>query len=94
MNGGQDIGKEVGYGSARYLTVAEVKKISNVLHTISDGAFTAQYDPQELSDCHMYPFNDEWDTDGLEYLLDCFKDMKKMYADCAKKGNAMLVYLT
>lgn len=92
--GGVDIGKDLGYGKARYFSPAEVKQISKLLASIRPDDLKKNYDPAEMDLANVYP-NDwkEWENDGerpFEMLLSAFNDLKSFYLRAAKAGHAVI----
>ncbi len=89
--GGVEIGEDVGYGPARYITADEVRAAAAALGDLSSESFASRYDRAALQANNIYP--DIWDEDGLEYLAAFFDELRDYFMDAAEKGNAMLKYL-
>lgn len=89
--GGEEIGNDLGYGPARYLTPSEVKEVSGALSKISKEDFGKRFDPKALLKADIYP--SAWDEVDRDYLLDCFEKVVEYYKGAAGKGNAMLIYI-
>ncbi len=92
--GGEEIGEDVGYGPARYLTVEQVRQVSESLSQISHEVFSQKYDPVAMDESSVYP--NIWEREGeegLHYILPFFDDLKKFYQEAALRDQAVLIYL-
>jgi len=90
--GGTEIGDDKGYGPVRYLTVAGVKEVADAISQIGREEFAQRFDAQAMAKAGIYAF-DLHDTD-LEHFTHYYEELKRYYEDAAKKGNAMLLFLT
>lgn len=91
--GGTEIGDDLGYGPARYLTVDETAEASGALAATSADELGARFDARELASNDIYPdIWNEGDT-ALEYLLDAYRRVSLYFAEAAAAGDAMLKYL-
>ena len=93
LGGGIEIGDDVGYGPARYLTAAEVAATANALRLITKNELALRFDPATLSENEIYP--EIWDegNEAMDYVLVYFDQLRTYYLDAAAKGNAMLKYI-
>ena len=91
--GGSEIGEDMGYGPARYLTAEEVKEVAGALQPIDAKEFSNRYDPDEMASNDIYAFNADDADDELEYFRYGYLDLRGYFLDAAEKGNAMLVYM-
>lgn len=92
--GGTEIGGDVGYGSARYLTADAVQAVADALRDITPESFRARYVASELSQNDIYPeIWDDPDDDAVGYLAYWYETLRAYYLDAAAKGHAMLKYL-
>lgn len=92
--GGEPLGEDFGYGPARVLTPPEVQVISTALCSISGEAFAAKFDPARMEAEDIYP--QIWERDGseaLDFLQHFFPALVNLYADAAKEGNALILWL-
>ena len=90
--GGTEIGDDVGYGSACYLTADEVSAAATALKDITPDVLRSRYVATELSDNRIYP--EIWDRDdAVEFLTSWYESLRDYYMDAAAKRNAMLKYL-
>jgi len=90
--GGNEIGDDVGYGPAKYLTADEVFEVANALKDLSSDAFRARYNAKSLLDNEIYPQIWHDDDDAVGYLTSYYETLRDYYLDAAAKGNAMLKY--
>jgi hypothetical protein len=92
--GGQEIGENLGYGPARFLTSEEVKVVATELAQISEADFRAKFDPVALKEEAIYPYSmGEITKDEGDILAYYYNDLVNYYQDAAQRGNAMLLYL-
>ncbi len=92
--GGEEIGDDVGYGPARYLTPVQVKVVAEALAAVTPQVFSANFSPAALDAAEIYP--QIWERnggDGLEYVLHYYKQLSSFYQSAAERGDAALVYL-
>jgi hypothetical protein len=92
--GGEEIGEDIGYGPARYLTSAKVKSVAATLACITPEKFKEQFNPKALDAAQIYP--EIWVRDGeegLEYVLDYYKQLQSFYQAAAERGDAALLYI-
>lgn len=95
--GGTEIGKDVGYGPARYLDPNEVKQVSEALEHVSREDLQKKWDPEALANLseELYPSltPDAWRNPAeAEYYLQSFDKVKGYYQSAASKGNALLLW--
>lgn len=92
--GGTEIGDDVGYGPARYLTVDEVRAVADALRDITPEKFRTRYVAAELLKNEIYPeiWNDA-DDGAIGYLTTWYEALRDYYIEAASKGRAMLKYL-
>ncbi|MHB1037687.1 MAG: YfbM family protein [Pirellulales bacterium] len=92
--GGTEIGEDVGYGPARYLTADEVRAAADALKDITPDVLRSRYVASELSENAIYPdIWDDPDDDAIGYLATWYQTLRDYYFDAAAKRNAMLKYL-
>jgi hypothetical protein len=92
--GGAEIGEDVGYGPARFLTPQEVKTVAAALSTISAAELAKRYDPKAMDEAEIYP--EIWMRDGaegLEYVQAYFREMVEFYRTAAERGDAALLFI-
>lgn len=90
--GGEEIGDDVGYGPAKFLTADEVLDVASALKDLSPDAFRARYNAKALLDNEVYPQIWHDDDDAVGYLTSYYEALRDYYLDAAAKGNAMLKY--
>lgn len=91
--GGHEIGEDLGYGQVRYLTNQEVKEIALVLVNITEENIKERYDPVQMKELEIYPFEDWSGEEEREYILTYYTEMKEYYEDAVLQGNAMLLLI-
>lgn len=84
---------EMGMTPALYLTPEQVAQLAAEIAALGDEELLGRYQPDEMED--IYPC--EWPEDGeetLEWLLQYFHALQAFYAEQARKGHAVISYLT
>ncbi|MDO8452452.1 MAG: YfbM family protein [bacterium] len=94
--GGTDIGLDVGYGPARYLTPEEVKETVTALKRVSNEELISRYNAEDMTADDVYPEvwgRKEEEQFNKEYILENYPLMVSYYQDAARHGNGMLIYI-
>ncbi len=91
--GGTEIGDDLGYGAARYLTVNQVKEATEALLKISEEELKTRFNPEEMNKLEIYP-PINWIEEEFDYLLGYYEELVAYYKDADEKRNAMLIYIT
>jgi hypothetical protein len=91
--GGTEIGADIGYGPARYLTPEQVLAAHRVLEPIPAAELKKRFVPAELEEADIYPTGIWLDEgmDGFEYIEHWYGQLRAFYAHAAKNGNAVLL---
>jgi len=80
VTGDEDIGNDLGYGLATFLSKEDVEKIAKSFSGISEKDFLTNYS------------TNKWNQDTTKHALVYFKGLASYYADAEKTGHAMLVW--
>lgn len=94
--GGEELGPEVGYGPARFLTPAQVAAVAEGLAGLSIDTLRQRFMPQDMEAKGIYP-EVIWVRDGagaLDYLLSFYPDLVAFYRDAAARGDGVLQWLS
>lgn len=93
--GGDEIGEDVGYGPARIMGPAEVKKVAVALATIDDAAFSSMFNPQAMKSADIYLAHMcvRDGTDALDYLLQNFHTLAEFYRAAASRDEGAILWL-
>jgi hypothetical protein len=89
--GGTELGPDMGYGPARYLTPERVAAAAGALASMTRDELRRRYDPSTMSRHRIYP--DIWmdpHDDGLGFLMPSFARVRAYYLDAAAKRHAMM----
>jgi hypothetical protein len=92
--GGKEIGEDIGYGPARYLTLDQVKSVATALTRIPPETFSKQFNQAALDAAEIYP--EIWvrdGDDGLAYVLEYYTQLQSFYQAAAERGDAALLYI-
>lgn len=97
VNGGVEIGEDLGYGPARGLTSGEVRTLAAALRAISPDAFLQRFDPAALTSAEIYP--EIWDRPAEEddtrgYVSANYDQLRSFVLDAAVQGEALLIAMT
>jgi len=88
--GGKEIGDDLGYGPARFLTPQEVQEVASALTSLKKEDLASRFDLDAMIKARIYPVRDESE---LELAQEYFDELSRYYADAAVDGNAMLLYV-
>jgi hypothetical protein len=92
---GTEIGDDVGYGPARYLTPREVVEIAGLLASLPRAELASRYSAQALTKAGIYPnIWDREEEDGLGYLLHHYDALVEFYRNAAKQGHAVFKWIS
>jgi hypothetical protein len=92
--GGQDLGPDLGYGPPRFLTNADVAKVSKALGDVPADQFRRRYDPKAMDVAGVYP--QVWKRKGpkgLDWLQSAFQELVVFYARAANQRMAVILAL-
>lgn len=88
--GGKEIGDDLGYGPARFLTPQQVREVAMALAAISKDELAVRFDLKAMIAANIYPVRDESELELARYY---FNHLSRYYSDAAASGNAMLLYV-
>ncbi len=90
---GAEVGEDLGYGPARFMTSDELCTIAAVVGDIDVVALLQHYDATAMNDAEVYP--ESWDDskEMRNYLGDMFEIYKRMVLQGARDGHLMLLWL-
>ena len=88
--GGQEIGGDLGYGPARFLTPQQVREVATALKAISKDDLRKRFDLKAMMAAKIYPVRDHSE---LRLAQDYFARVSPYYAEAAAAGNAMLLWI-
>ncbi|HLN65023.1 MAG TPA: YfbM family protein [Symbiobacteriaceae bacterium] len=93
--GGTEIGEDLGYGPARYLTADQVREAAAAFGAISDDELRQRYNPRAFEDADIYPniWVDEGD-EALDYVMEYLTQLRAFFLAAAQAGQAMLLYIS
>jgi hypothetical protein len=92
--GGIEIGQELVYGPARFLTPEQVAAVHAALTGLTPEALAQRFDPQNMEIQDIYP--DIWMRDGdeaLDYVLAFLPTLQTFYRDATARGDAALLWM-
>lgn len=88
-----DLGDLMSFGPARKVSPEEVQEVTIALEVISVRDLLARYDLAEMLRHEIYAAGQDPQEDQ-DYFGHFYQKMRIFYKNAAKKGNAVLVYLT
>ncbi|MDG6105235.1 YfbM family protein [Dactylosporangium aurantiacum] len=93
--GGVEIGEDGGYGPARLLDAATVRRIAAALDTLDVDALCARFDPAAMTAADLYPDTLRLGPGDVRSFLDPYlADLRRFYATAATNGEAVLLAIT
>jgi hypothetical protein len=90
--GGEDIGRDLGYGPAQLLKPDEVKAIAQLLEKTTPDMLRKRYNPKEMTQMRVYP-EVIWEREGddaLRYVLDYYEKLVAFYKLAAQRNQAVI----
>ncbi len=90
--GGKEIGPDLGYGPARFLTAEQVKEIAERLRGVTEDQLRRRYDPVKMTEAEIYP--QVWRREGesaLAWLLQGYRQLVEFYDRAAGQGKAVVL---
>lgn len=91
-----DTRRMMGYGPARYLTPSRVREVASALGDFPIADRAATYDHIAAETAKVYPRrypNEPLAEDEKKALIGYFNLLRDFYADAAKKGNAIILWV-
>jgi len=93
--GGEDLGEDLGYGPARFLTPEQVEDVAATLRTVGVDELANRYAPEEMELAEIYP-GVIWVKDSenaLEYVLENYERLVEFYSAAAERGDGMILWI-
>jgi uncharacterized protein DUF1877 len=85
-------GEDWGYGPPRYLAAGRVRIAAEALAAVSYDSLTSDVDRTAFAQADIYP--QIWDEpDSIEWVRGWYEPLVPFFADAARQGQAMLVWL-
>jgi|ERR1051325_1358736 hypothetical protein len=95
LQGGAEVGGDLGYGPPRMFTDNEVRHLHTALEAVSDDILWSRFNPEAMSAAGVYPeIWDEPESDLREEYTHYFHELKKLIAKANAEGHGLLVVLT
>jgi hypothetical protein len=81
-----------GYGSACYLTPAQVSEVNDLL--VSEEELRKRYNPRQLDAADIYPHTWYRDSDSeFEYLVYHYKNLRTLYQKAAEAKEYVIMFI-
>lgn len=94
--GGTEIGEDLGYGPARYLTPPQVKEASSALEGLDKSELQRQFNPAAFEAADIYPGG--WTVEPPEKVFDWLwgklTAVREFFREAAQQDDIMLLYLS
>lgn len=93
--GGEEVGEEMGYGPARFLSPEQVQTVVSALEKLTVEVFQKGFKPAEMSAAEIYP-DVIWERDGqdaLDYVSEYFQQLVVFYRETAARGEGAVLWL-
>lgn len=98
VSGGRAVGYEdLGYGSPRCFSAAEVRGIASALEGLSDEELRGRFDPESMMKGEVYPQiwdRDPEEDDTLGYLMEYVAALRTAVATAAQRGHGLMITLS
>ncbi len=95
LEGGREIGEDLGYGSPRLFEHAEVQHLNAALTPIGDDELWSRFDPVAMEAEGVYPgIWDEEEEQLREEYVTYFQELKQVVAQASTRDMGLLVILS
>lgn len=94
MIGGQEIGENLGYGSVRFLTMNQVKKLKQSFDDISLTTFRQKYNPAELNEYEVYPLTKNWTQEQESWIVEEYESLKIFIDQASQDSKGIYVIIS
>ncbi|WP_282297413.1 YfbM family protein [Stenotrophomonas sp. PS02289] len=92
--GGQEIGEDIGYGPACWISAEQVAAVDAALARIPVSELRARFDGAAMDAAEIYPnIWEEEGEEGLDYILEYHADLVAFYREAAASGHAVLRFI-
>lgn len=92
--GGDPVGDDLGYGPARLIPPAGVKRLADALADIDVAILAQGFDADAMTREEVYPGVWEDQDDAVDYLLQYWTPLTDHYRRAAEQKGAMLLAIT
>jgi len=89
--GGEEIGKDAGYGPARLVSPDYVIEVNEALAGISTVDFESKFDAEKLNKEEIYP--NGWSSEDVRYISSAFEEVKKLYKSASEEREYVLLFI-
>jgi hypothetical protein len=95
LEGGREVGEDLGYGSPRLLEPSEVQQLNAALAPITDEELWSRFEPEAMEAECVYPgIWDEDEEELREEYLTYFQELKRVVSQASTGGMGLLVILS
>ncbi len=94
LQGGEEIGDDLGYGPARLFGPDAVQQLDAALSGVTDEALWSRFDPEQMSAEGIYPGGwDEAEEDLRDEYVTYFHELKAVVHRARENGQGLMVVL-
>jgi hypothetical protein len=95
VQGGVEVGEDLGYGQPRVLRAAQVRDFANALGSLTEQALRQRFNPAAMARENIYPqiWNEEPPAESWDWLRTYFRELKLFVAAAAGRHLGLIVYL-
>ena len=84
--------QDLGYGPAHYLTPEQVYELNSEISSITSSDLKRNFNPEKMNEQEVYP--GIWDEeDAFDYINDGFLEVKNVFSEASKNGEAIITFL-
>jgi hypothetical protein len=95
LEGGEEIGEDLGYGPARLFGAEAVRQLDRALDGISDQELWSQFDPENMEAESIYPgIWDEDEEELREEYLEYYNHLKRFVRQASEGQLGMVILFT
>ncbi len=95
LSGGEEVGEDLGYGSARFLNSSQVKALRDALRPFDEAEFDRRFDVKAMERAQLYP--NCWDEDRDDLLEEFDSYLRELQRDLdatVAAGEGLLIAIT
>jgi hypothetical protein len=95
LDGGEEVGDDLGYGPARLFDPDAVQRLDRTLAAISEGQLWSRFDPDSMQAEGVYPgIWDESEEDLRDEYLTYYRELKAFVRRASETDNSLVLLLT
>ncbi len=83
---------DTGFGFPSYQIRTVVKQIAELLQSITKEELKKRYDYEKFSKLEIYPKDDKWEEEDIDYFFPYWDDLVEFYKSAANEDELVIIY--